>query len=62
MCDAARCAEYSQSSVALATLAGDGAIRNLRGVVTIRDRHKLEDLAGGAYSPLHSRSNTSRAD
>ena len=39
------------NDVPLQQLEGDGAIRNVRGLITIRDRHKLEDLAGGAYRP-----------
>ena len=39
-------------SVALQELERAGTIRNVRGLITIRDRHKLEDLAGGAYRPL----------
>jgi CRP-like cAMP-binding protein len=40
-------------TVALNALEKDGAIRNVRGLVTILDRGALEDLAGGAYRPLN---------
>jgi CRP-like cAMP-binding protein len=36
-------------TVALQTLEGEHAIRNVRGLITVLDRHRLEDIAGGAY-------------
>jgi CRP-like cAMP-binding protein len=42
-------AHRSTVTVTLHSLEGFGAIRSTRGVVTIRDRKKLEELAGEAY-------------
>jgi CRP-like cAMP-binding protein len=42
-------AERSGVTVSLHVLEGAGMIRSTRGLVTIRDRDKLEDLAGESY-------------
>ena len=36
-------------TVTLHTLEGTGSIRATRGLVTIRDRQRLEEIAGDAY-------------
>jgi len=41
-------------TVALQTFEGDGTIRMRRGCVVIRNRAKLEEMAGGSYGPAEA--------
>lgn len=47
-------AQRSSVTVTLHVLEGLGAIRSSRGIVTIRDRRKLEELAGETYGPAEA--------
>jgi len=47
-------AQRSGVTLSLHILEGAGMIRSTRGLVTILDREKLEDLAGDAYGPAEA--------
>ena len=51
-------AQRSGVTMTLHNLEGAGMIRSTRGQVTIRDRRKLENLAGGSYGRAEARYNT----
>lgn len=45
------CVRRSGITTAIAVLEGTGAIKATRGLVTVRNREKLQELAGGCYGP-----------